>query len=277
MDTIADRLLARTGDTNPGLVAGDGSWTWDEVVEASRARAAWLRPTGPRAPSTWPSSSTTFPSSPSGWGRRPWPGPSPSAPTPPTAAPIWPATWPTPAASSSSPTRPSPPGRRTRSRPRPRRGLDFEPPGPRGRRSRPACTPRRHRWSLRPPLGRAVEEDALGYLIFTSGTSGAPKACRCTQGRLARIGAAVAQIYEITPDDVCYVAMPLFHSNALMAGWSPTLAAGATLALPTGGRFSASGSSPTSVATASPTSTTWANPSPTSWPPPSIPTTPTTP
>jgi fatty-acyl-CoA synthase len=35
--------------------------------------------------------------------------------------------------------------------------------------------------------------------------------------------------------------MPLFHSNALMAGWSPALAAGATMALPTGGRFSASG------------------------------------
>ena len=43
------------------------------------------------------------------------------------------------------------------------------------------------------------------------------------------------------PTSVCYLAMPLFHSNALMAGWSPTLAAGATLALPTSGRFSASG------------------------------------
>jgi len=35
--------------------------------------------------------------------------------------------------------------------------------------------------------------------------------------------------------------MPLFHSNALMAGLAPALAAGATVALPTGGRFSASG------------------------------------
>jgi fatty-acyl-CoA synthase len=48
-------------------------------------------------------------------------------------------------------------------------------------------------------------------------------------------------MYELTPDSVCYLAMPLFHSNALMAGWSPALAAGATVALPTGGRFSASG------------------------------------
>ena len=86
-----------------------------------------------------------------------------------------------------------------------------------------------------------VTEDSLGYLIFTSGTSGAPKACRCTHGRMARIGIIVAQMFSITPDDVCYAAMPLFHSNALMAGFAPALAGGATVALPTGGRFSASG------------------------------------
>jgi fatty-acyl-CoA synthase len=86
-----------------------------------------------------------------------------------------------------------------------------------------------------------VTEDSLGYLIFTSGTSGAPKACRCTHGRMARIGIIVAQMFSITPDDVCYAAMPLFHSNALMAGFAPALAGGATVALPAGGRFSASG------------------------------------
>jgi fatty-acyl-CoA synthase len=91
------------------------------------------------------------------------------------------------------------------------------------------------------PAAVGVSEDSLGYLIFTSGTSGAPKACRCTQGRLASIGTIVAQMFSLTADDVCYAAMPLFHSNALMAGLSPTMAAGATIALPTGGRFSASG------------------------------------
>jgi fatty-acyl-CoA synthase len=91
------------------------------------------------------------------------------------------------------------------------------------------------------PAMAAVTEERLGYLIFTSGTSGAPKACRCTQGRMARIGTTVAQMFAIGPDDVCYVAMPLFHSNALMAGLAPAIAGGATVALPTGGRFSASG------------------------------------
>ncbi|HTT87863.1 MAG TPA: AMP-binding protein [Acidimicrobiales bacterium] len=91
------------------------------------------------------------------------------------------------------------------------------------------------------PAVAAVEEDSLGYLIFTSGTSGAPKACRCTHGRLARIGVIVAQMYGLGADDVCYAAMPLFHSNALMAGLAPAIAGGCTVALPTGGRFSASG------------------------------------
>ncbi len=84
----------------------------------------------------------------------------------------------------------------------------------------------------------AVTEDSLGLLLFTSGTSGAPKACLCSQGRLARIGTIVTQMFELTEDDVCYLSMPLFHSNALMAGWAPALAAGATAALRE--RFSAS-------------------------------------
>ncbi|MGA2836841.1 MAG: AMP-binding protein [Acidimicrobiales bacterium] len=83
-----------------------------------------------------------------------------------------------------------------------------------------------------------VTEESLGLLLFTSGTSGAPKACLCSQGRLARIGSTVAQMFDLTADDVCYLAMPLFHSNALMAGWAPALAAGATAALRE--RFSAS-------------------------------------
>ena len=88
------------------------------------------------------------------------------------------------------------------------------------------------------PESIGVTEASLGYLLFTSGTSGAPKACLCSQGRLARIGEIVAQMFELSPDDVCYLVMPLFHSNALMAGWAPALAAGSTAALRR--RFSAS-------------------------------------
>jgi fatty-acyl-CoA synthase len=88
------------------------------------------------------------------------------------------------------------------------------------------------------PATTAITEETLGLLLFTSGTSGAPKACLCSQGRLTRIGSIVADMFELTDEDVCYLAMPLFHSNALMAGWAPALAVGATIALRE--RFSAS-------------------------------------
>ncbi len=88
-------------------------------------------------------------------------------------------------------------------------------------------------------VGEGVNQSSIYLLLFTSGTSGAPKACICSQGRLARIGEIVAKSYNLTPLDVCYLAMPMFHSNALMAGWAPALAGGSTSALRR--RFSASG------------------------------------
>ena len=79
----------------------------------------------------------------------------------------------------------------------------------------------------------------LFLLLFTSGTTGVPKAVRCTQGRLASIALRSAEAYGYDRDDVAYCAMPLFHGNALMVLWGPTLAVGATVALAR--RFSASG------------------------------------
>ncbi|MFJ9075443.1 AMP-binding protein [Streptomyces sp. NPDC102278] len=75
-------------------------------------------------------------------------------------------------------------------------------------------------------------------LYFTSGSTGAPKAALCTQGRLAAAGASLAHRFSVTPDDVHYVCMPLFHGNAVIADWLPALAGGASVALRR--RFSAS-------------------------------------
>ena len=83
-----------------------------------------------------------------------------------------------------------------------------------------------------------ASEDDLFMLIFTSGTSGAPKAVRCTHRKITVPGQFLTGGFGVGPDDVCYLAMPLFHSNAMMAGWSVGLTAGATLALRR--RFSAS-------------------------------------
>src|SRR5947207_6530270 len=41
--TIADYLLARSGDTSVGMQFEDQTWTWDEYVQACADRAAWLR------------------------------------------------------------------------------------------------------------------------------------------------------------------------------------------------------------------------------------------
>jgi fatty-acyl-CoA synthase len=83
-----------------------------------------------------------------------------------------------------------------------------------------------------------VGEDALYLLIFTSGTTGVPKAVKCTQGRLAGIAEVAAPGYGYTADDVCYCPMPLFHGNALMALWGPSVMVGAAIAVRP--RFSAS-------------------------------------
>ncbi|MFI6788332.1 AMP-binding protein [Nonomuraea sp. NPDC050383] len=77
----------------------------------------------------------------------------------------------------------------------------------------------------------------LVMLIFTSGTSGRPRAVRITQRKLAVPGRSLGAL--LTPDDVVYCSMPLFHSGALMAAYAPAVASGAALALRR--RFSASG------------------------------------
>jgi fatty-acyl-CoA synthase len=95
--------------------------------------------------------------------------------------------------------------------------------------------------AVRAPNEAALAEadvDDLWALLFTSGTSAAPKAVRCTQRRLLTTGSRMAMMLELGPEDVGYSAMPLFHANSLMSGLAPALVAGASLSLAR--RFSAS-------------------------------------
>ena len=84
---------------------------------------------------------------------------------------------------------------------------------------------------------REVEAMDTFMMIFTSGTSGDPKAVQVSHLMVLFSGLNLQGRFELTPADVCYVAMPLFHSNAVVAGWSPAVCAGATI-VPA--RFSAS-------------------------------------
>ena len=80
--------------------------------------------------------------------------------------------------------------------------------------------------------------DDLVALVFTSGTSGDPKAVRITQSKIAVPGRMLADRFGIGPDDCVYSAMPLFHSNAVMVAWPIALFSGCSIALRR--RFSAS-------------------------------------
>jgi fatty-acyl-CoA synthase len=74
--------------------------------------------------------------------------------------------------------------------------------------------------------------DDLFLLVFTSGTTGGPKAVMRGHGRLALMGDGAAQMLaHAMPEDVIYCAMPLFHSNAQVLALAMSLAAGCGLAL----------------------------------------------
>ncbi|KUI44813.1 acyl-CoA synthetase [Mycobacterium sp. GA-1199] len=76
---------------------------------------------------------------------------------------------------------------------------------------------------------REVEGMDPVVMLFTSGTSGDPKAVRFAHAMAVMCGASLAERFELTADDVCYLSMPLFHSNGVAAGWAVALACGATM------------------------------------------------
>ncbi|GAA2093762.1 AMP-binding protein [Actinomadura alba] len=87
------------------------------------------------------------------------------------------------------------------------------------------------------PDVRAIADDSLLMLIFTSGTSGRPRAVRVTHRKVTVPGENLAGRL-LGRHDAVYCPMPLFHSGAVMAAYAPALAAGARLVLRR--RFSAS-------------------------------------
>ena len=81
--------------------------------------------------------------------------------------------------------------------------------------------------------------DDLFMLIYTSGTSGNPKAVMCSHGKVAVAGVTMTDRFGLGPSDVCYASMPLFHSNAVLVGWAVALACRGSMVLRR--KFSASG------------------------------------
>lgn len=228
--TMQDLVRARAADEAPGLVFEDRRWTWAEVVAEARARAAWfddVRREGPPHVGLLLSNGPEF------------------------VFQLAAAALAGTVVVGLNPTRR---GEELAQDVRhsdcqvvlvdPRHadlldGLDLGPASGRV----VDVTAADHREGLtRDPGDRTwpdVADDDLYMLIFTSGTTGAPKAVRCSQGKIATHGQTLATRLGLGPEDVAYLSMPLFHSNAIIAGWTPALAAGATAVVAE--RFSASG------------------------------------
>ena len=52
-------------------------------------------------------------------------------------------------------------------------------------------------------------------ILMTSGTTGISKGVVCPQGQFIQWGDSVGELLNLTPNDVAYTCLPLFHTNAL--------------------------------------------------------------
>lgn len=231
MSTVREQLLARCEDPRPGLLFEDRSWTWAEVVQESSARAAvldsLLDPTRP------PHVAVLFDNVPefafvlggAALAGHVVVGLNSTRRGAALAADI--------ARTDVQVVLTEPHLRDLLPRDLPVEVIDV--------------TGERWRSLLETHVSTALPESEVGpddllMLIFTSGTSGDPKAVRVTHQKIAGPGVLLGERFGLSAgdvQDVAYVSMPMFHSNAVMAGWAPALATGSTVALAR--RFSASG------------------------------------
>jgi fatty-acyl-CoA synthase len=78
------------------------------------------------------------------------------------------------------------------------------------------------------PHREVVPTDTF-MMIFTSGTSGEPKAVQVMHLTVVFAGTTLIERFDVDASGVCYLSMPLFHSNALLAGWSVAVGSGAAM------------------------------------------------
>ncbi|MGH7896314.1 MAG: AMP-binding protein [Candidatus Binatia bacterium] len=79
--------------------------------------------------------------------------------------------------------------------------------------------------------GIPIDADARYLLVFTSGTTAAPKAVSISQRRMITTGEYIGGLMGVGADDCGYLAMPLFHANSQQCGFMPALLAGARLGM----------------------------------------------
>lgn len=57
---------------------------------------------------------------------------------------------------------------------------------------------------------------AILLLLFSSGSTGAPKAVICSNGRLGRLSGTLAERVSLRRASVTYLCLPMFHGHAIM-------------------------------------------------------------
>jgi HIP---CoA ligase len=74
-----------------------------------------------------------------------------------------------------------------------------------------------------------VQADDVADIIFTSGTTGAPKGAVSTHRQTIAVAAAWAERGQVTERDVYMIIAPFFHTFGYKAGWVVALLSGATI------------------------------------------------
>jgi acyl-CoA synthetase (AMP-forming)/AMP-acid ligase II len=81
------------------------------------------------------------------------------------------------------------------------------------------------------PYEQGAPED-IAILLHTSGTTSRPKQVPLLQRNLVASARSMTRHYRLTPEDVSYVAMPLFHVHGLVASTFAALLAGGAVVVP---------------------------------------------
>ena len=89
------------------------------------------------------------------------------------------------------------------------------------------------------PQGLDRPGDSIAGYMHTSGTTGLPKFCAQSHDYFSSLAGYVRDIFELTPDDVVYSPLPLFHVNPLGYAFMGAMIAGADFH--SSRRFSVSG------------------------------------
>lgn len=83
-----------------------------------------------------------------------------------------------------------------------------------------------------PKLHYTIQAKDPCMLVFTSGTTGLPKAAIISHARWIKAYAGFGlALLQFDSDDVLYVPLPFYHSTAMLVCWTSVIAGGATLVM----------------------------------------------